>query len=95
MPGKVLEQPALADVDDDGRARDLAAGAERQLGQHRQERDREVVDAEVPEVLERPDRLRLAGAGEPGQHDKPRANSRARRPPCRVPLLFHCSASPN
>ena len=55
--GKVLEQPALADVDDDGGARDLAAGAERQLGQHRQERDREVVDAEVAEVLERPDRL--------------------------------------
>ena len=91
---EVREQLSLADVDDDGRARDLAAGAQRQLGQHRKQRDREVVDAEVPKVLERANRLRFARAREARQHDKPRANGRARRPPCRVPFLFHLAPSP-
>ena len=70
---KLLEQPAFADVDDDRGARDLAAGAQRQLGEHRQQRDRQVVDAEVAEVLERANRLRLARTRQAGEHDEPRA----------------------
>ena len=56
----------------------------RQLGERRQQRDRQVVDAEVAEVLERAHRLRLAGAGQAGEDDEamrrraPRPRPRAR-----------------
>ena len=81
---ELVEHLAFADVDHDRGARDFVAGAQRQLGEHRQERHRQVVDAEVAEVLERADRLRLAGAGEAGEDDEARGDGRARRPPRRV-----------
>ena len=52
------------------------AAAHDERGQRRNERRRQVVDAEVAEVLERPDRLRLPGTGEAGQHDERRAAPR-------------------
>ena len=53
----LLEHLPFAHVDDDRRAGDLVPGAQRQLREHRQQRDRQVVDAEVPEILQRADRL--------------------------------------
>ena len=67
---ELLEQRALAHVDDDGGLLDLGAGPQRQLREGRHQRDRQVVDAEVAEVLERADRLRLARARQPGQDDE-------------------------
>ena len=67
---ELRQEAALAHVDDDRDLVDVAAGAQRQLRQRRNERRRQVVDAEVAEVLERADRLRLAGPGQPGQHDE-------------------------
>ena len=75
-PRELVQHLPFADVDDNRRARDLGAGSQRQLGEHRQQRDRQVVDAEIAEVLERADRLRLAGTREAGQHHESR-----RRPP--------------
>ena len=45
---------------------------------------RQVVNAEVAEILERTDRLRLAAARQPGEDDEPRRHRRSRRPPCRM-----------
>ena len=67
---ELLEQRALAHVDDDRRLLDLRVRPQRQLGERRQQRDRQVVDAEVGEILERAHRLRLAGAGQAGQDDE-------------------------
>jgi hypothetical protein len=69
---KLLEERALAHVDDDGGLLDLRVGPQRQLREDRQQRDREIVDAEVAEVLERAHRLGLAGAREAGEDDEPR-----------------------
>ncbi len=60
--GERREEPALAHVDDDRDLLDLRAGPQRQLRERRNQRRRQVVDAEIPEILERADRLRLAGA---------------------------------
>ena len=72
------QEAALADVDDDRDLLDVAAGAQRQLRQRRNQRRRQVVDAEVAEILERADRLRLARSRQPGEDDErlPRAASR-------------------
>ena len=51
--------------------------------------DRQVVDAEVAEILERADRLRLARARQAGEDDEPRRHGRPARAPCGVPLLAH------
>ena len=40
------------------------------VGQRRNQRDRQVVDAEVAEIFERPNRLRLARSRQPGEHDE-------------------------
>ena len=93
-PGKLPQQFSLADVHHDGRARNLRAGAQRQLREHRKERHRQIVDAEVAEVLERPYRLRFAGPRQPGEHDEPRRDGGARGPPGRVALLAHQRSSP-
>ena len=61
-PRKIGQQFAFTHVDDDGRARDFASCAQCELCEHRQQGDRQVVDAEVPEILEGADRLRLAGS---------------------------------
>jgi hypothetical protein len=53
----LLQHLSFAHVDDDRRPRDLVARAQRQFREHRQERHRQVVDAEVAEILERADRL--------------------------------------
>ena len=82
------QEVALAHVDDDGDLADVAAGAERQLRERRDQRRRQVVDAEVAEILERADRLRLAGARQAGEDDErmARASRRlhARRLPARA-----------
>ena len=56
--------------------RDVAVAAQRQLGQGRNQLRRQVVDAEVAEVLERADRLRLARPRQPGQDDERRPRRR-------------------
>ena len=65
------QEVAFAHVDDDRDLVDVAA-AHRQLGQRRDQRRRQVVDAEVAEILERADRLRLSRSREPGQDDERR-----------------------
>ncbi len=67
---ELLEQRALAHVDHHRGLLDLGVRPQRQLGERRQQRDRQVVDAEVGEVLERAHRLRLAGAGQAGEDDE-------------------------
>ena len=67
---KLREEVALAHVDDDGHLVDVAAGAHRQLGERGDQRRRQVVDAEVAEVLERANRLRLARPGKAREHDE-------------------------
>ena len=69
-PGKRREEIALTDVNDDGDLLDVAAAPQRQGRHCRNQRRRQVVDAEVAEILERADGLRLAGPGEPGEHDE-------------------------
>src|SRR5262245_23236043 len=64
------QQAALAYVDDDGHLLDVAAGAQRQPGERRDQHRRQVVDAEVAEILERSNRLRLAGPRQPGENDE-------------------------
>ena len=54
---QLVQHLAFADVDDHRGAGDLVAGAQRQLGEHREQRDWQVIDAEVAEILERADRL--------------------------------------
>ena len=66
---KRRQQVFLTDVDDDRDLVDLSA-AQRQLRQRRNERRRKVVDAEVPEVFERANRLGLSGSREAGQNDE-------------------------
>ena len=57
------EESAFAHVDDDRRPSSMSPPARSDsFGQRRNERRRQVVDAEVAEVLERADRLRLARA---------------------------------
>ena len=67
---KRRDEAALPHVDDDRDLLDLAAGAQRQLGERGDERGRQVVDAEVAEILERADRLRLARARQSGEDDE-------------------------
>src|SRR6266581_379599 len=71
---KLREKFLLADVDDDGDLLQRARLARSQLCHRRNELRRQVIDAEVAEVFERPDRLRLPGPGESRQdHESPRA----------------------
>ena len=64
------QESALTHVDDDRDLGDVAAGRQRQLGERRNQRRREVVDTEVPEIFERADCLRFSRARESGQHDE-------------------------
>ena len=75
---KLANEPALAHVDDDGDLGLVGVLAQRQVGQHRNQRRRQVVDAVVAEILERADRVRLAGAGHAGD-DQEVARDRASR----------------
>ena len=81
---ELREKILFPDVHDDGDARD--AFAPHEIGERRNERRRNVVDAEVAEILERPDRLRFPRARQAGQHDEPRlarrATPSARGPAC-------------
>ena len=70
---KRREEPALADVDDDRDLRRSPPARRDSFASVGIERRRQVVDAEVAEVLERANRLRLAGARQPGEHDEPAA----------------------
>ena len=89
-----VQHLALAHVNDDRRARHLAAGPQRQLREHREQRHRQIVHAEVPEVLERADRLGFARPREPREDDEARGDGGARGAPCRVALLAHQKSSP-
>ena len=73
---KRRQEAALAHVDDDGDFLDVSAGTLRQLRERRDERGRQVVDAEVAEIFQRADRLRLSRTGQPGQHDERRSGAR-------------------
>ena len=76
---ELREKILFADVHDDRHARD--AFAPHELGQRRNERRRNVVDAEVAEIFERPNRLRFTRARKARQHDEPRlAGRRSTRP---------------
>src|SRR5262249_3563925 len=92
--GKLGEQLSFAHVYHYRCSRDLAAGAKRQLREHRQQRHGQVVDTEVSKILERTNCLRLARSGNPGQDDEPRSHG---GPCCTargVPLLAHYRSSP-
>ena len=67
---KRRKEPAFTDIDDDSHFVDVAAGAQRQLGERGNQRRWQVVDAEVTEVLERANRLRLARPGKAREHDE-------------------------
>src|SRR5206468_789463 len=68
---QLVEVLATANVGDDRGALHAAAGMAEQLAERVDHPRRQVVDAEVAAVLEGGDRLRLAGAGVPGDHDDP------------------------
>ena len=82
------QEAALADVDDDRDLLDVAAGAQRQLRQRRDQRGRQVVDAEVAEILQRANRLRLARSGQTGEDDERRAAPGCAWPGLRSSALF-------
>src|SRR3954447_27077725 len=65
-----LEVLAAASVGDDRRPANVAAGMAKQLAERADHPRRQVVDAEVPRVLERRDRLGLSRARVPGDHDE-------------------------
>src|SRR5688572_26456699 len=69
-PREFLDEAALPDVDDDGHLRQAGLFVRRQLGHGRNQLRRQVIDAEVAEVFERADRLRLARPGQAGQDDE-------------------------
>ena len=84
MRGKLLEEPALAHVDDDRHLVQAGVCRGRQLRHRRDQLRRQVVDAEVAEILERADRLRLPRAGQAGQDDEPARAARAPAAPAAV-----------
>ena len=91
---ELAEEAALADVDDDAppsAARRLRGATARQ---RRDQLRRQVVDAEVAEVLERANRLRLAGAGQAGEDDEraPRAGFAVAAPSAARPRAHFVSA---
>ena len=49
---QIMQPFARPDVDDEGRMRDFAAGGMDPFNEFRNERDREVVDAEESQILE-------------------------------------------
>ena len=61
--GELIEQDALARVDDQRRSRRGLAAASDQIAEGRDQGDRQVVDAEVAEILEAVGGERLAGSG--------------------------------
>ena len=75
---KLRQEAALAHVDDDRHLVEARILARRQLGHRRNQLRRQVVDAEVAEVLERADRLRLARARQAGQDDEAARAARRR-----------------
>ena len=76
---RVREEAALARVDDERDARDLARGVAGELEQLLEEEDGEVVDAVEPGVLERAQGGRLPRAGHAGEDDDLRTARRSRR----------------
>src|SRR5262249_5272331 len=88
------QEPALPDVDDDRDLLDLRPGPQRQLRQRRDERRRQVVDAEVAEVLELANRLRFPRPGPAGQEDEGLAALAAVGPSSgSTPCAAHSSSS--
>ncbi len=85
---KLAEETALADVDDQRHFRQDRAFTARQRGERRHELRGEIVDAEVAEVLQRANRLRLAGARESGEHDEPAAPALRCGPSCAARAHF-------
>jgi hypothetical protein len=67
---QVREVFALADVDAEGDAPDRLHRARRQVGEGRDQRRRQVVDAVEPHVLEALDGVALPGAAHAGDHDE-------------------------
>src|SRR5678815_5617584 len=68
---ELLDESSLAHVDDDRHFVESGIIPQRQLGKRRQHLRREIVDAEIAEVLERAYRVRLSRPGEPGKNDEP------------------------
>ena len=64
------QKSAFADVDHDCDFVDAATGPDRQPRERGNQRRRQIVDAEVPEIFERANRLRLAGARQSRQDDE-------------------------
>ncbi len=77
LPDEIAEHLFTADVEDERDAAQVAAAGE-QLGELRDEARREVVDAEVAEVLEAFRGLALARARHAGDDDHMRGRQRAR-----------------
>ena len=76
---KLANEPALAHVDDHCDLLGVGVLAQRQVGQHRDERRRQVVDAVVAEIFERANRVRLARARQCRSRRGSRAAPVARR----------------
>jgi hypothetical protein len=74
------QQVAFAHVHDNRDLLDVAAGLQRQLRHRRDQRRRKIVHAEVPEIFERADRLRLPRSRQPREDDE--RLSRLARPAC-------------
>ena len=70
--GKLSRPLPLPDVDDDGGPADVAGGVQGQVRERRDERNGKIVDAEVPEILQRADRVRLARPRQSRDHDERR-----------------------
>jgi hypothetical protein len=67
---EMLQVFALADVDAERDTVDLLLGAGDEVGEDRDQRRRQIVDAVEPHVLEALDRIALAGAADAGDDDE-------------------------
>ena len=81
---QVREILPLADVDPEGDLPDAPARLGAELRERRDQRGGEVVDAEVPQILETLDRIALARPREPGDDDEANRVRRHQAPLDRV-----------
>jgi hypothetical protein len=91
---KLLEHLPFADVHDDRGPGNFRARAQRELRKHGQQRNRQVVYAEISQVFEGADCLRLAGSREPRQDDESRGDGGPGGSPRGMALFPHQRSSP-
>jgi len=74
-----LRNPPLAHVDDDCHALECGVVAAGELGERRDQLRGQIVDAEVAQVLEGANRVRLPGSRKAGHDDEAMSAKRASR----------------